>query len=125
MQNGTLTDRTTAANVGEPWDLLALAVADMDGDKDVDYLIHPSSIVVFLNDDGKGVLGRSGLLLSNVAVQNPNPGRHRQDGYPDVLLTCQTGWRSPNPAECRGWAKALGGLPDLSAQASQQVLVVC
>ena len=52
--NGTLTDRTTAANVGNHKDLLALAVADMDGDKDVDLVgVTASSIVVFLND-GKG-----------------------------------------------------------------------
>ncbi len=85
--NGTLTDRTTAANVGNHKDLLALAVADMDGDKDVDLVgVTASSIVVFLND-GKGVFKEVRTAISNVVVQNLTLGDIDKDGYPDVLLT--------------------------------------
>ena len=85
--NGTLTDRTAAAGVANHKDLLALAVADMDGDKDVDLVgVTASSIVVFLND-GKGVFKEVRTAISNVVVQNLTLGDIDKDGYPDVLLT--------------------------------------
>ena len=67
--------------------LLALAVADMDGDRDVDLVgVTVSSIVVFLND-GKGVFKEVRTAISNVVVQNLTLGDIDKDGYPDVLLT--------------------------------------
>ncbi len=84
--NGKLTDRTTAAQMSNRKDLLALAVADMDKDGDADLVgLTASSVVVFLNN-GSGVFSEVQTPIPGIASQTITLGDIDKDGYPDVLL---------------------------------------
>jgi len=84
--NGNLTNRTVAAQMSDRRDLVALAVADMDKDKDADLVgLTASSVVVFLNN-GSGIFSEIQTPISGIMSQTLTLGDIDKDGFPDVLL---------------------------------------
>lgn len=87
---GSLTDRTSQAQLAQSTDLIAITTGDMDGDSDIDLVgVTASTVIVFLNN-GSGVFSQIGTPIANVAVQRLAVGDIDKDGRPDVLLTEQT-----------------------------------
>ena len=87
---GSLTDRTSQAQLAKPTDLIAITTGDMDGDSDIDLVgVTASAVIVFLND-GSGVFSEIQTPIANIAVSRLAVGDVDKDGRPDVLLTEQT-----------------------------------
>lgn len=79
---GALTDRTSAAQLANRNDLLALTLADMDKDGDIDLVgVTQTSVVVFLNN-GSGVFSEVLTPISGITLQSLAVGDIDKDGFP-------------------------------------------